>query len=308
MKTQEKTNTLKQQQLWLMQQIVSGNTSNTPEKLQQIISSSAIFPAQQRLSVYQQGYWLRLAECLAAEFPVLQLYLGEALFNAFAHGYISQLPSQHYSLYELGAHFAQYLQATRPKQNDNNQVEPASYLHLPEQLAQLERAQAESMRGNAQQHKLTGEPLNNTPSSSQSTPSQAFTQPLHALMQWPTLALPATSFLVELDFDLLSYLQAIEAYFATQQTAAKQNQEHTIEKPPKPDITPQALLVFRDGFQVNIVRLNSWQTQIISALQTGEAVNWLQIANNEAITEFELMLKVEQWVLMSDKRGMVCRH
>lgn len=37
------------------------------------------------------------------------------------------------------------------------------------------------------------------------------------------------------------------------------------------------------------------------------AMNWVQIANCEAITEFELMLKVEQWVLMSEKRGMVCR-
>lgn len=299
---------LKQSQLWLMQQILAGSQSNTPQQLQKVIGGSAQFSTAQRLAVYQQGYRLRLAECLAAEFPVLQLYLGEALFNAFAHGYISQLPSQHYSLYELGAHFAQYLQATRPKQDTSDQVAPISYLHLPEQLAQLERAQAESMRGNAQQHKLTGEPLNNTPNSTQSTPSQAFA---HALMQWPTLALPATSFLVEVDFDLLSYLQAAESFFAAQH-AQQQRSENAapteLATPEKPTITAQSLLVFRDNFQVNIVRLNTWQTQIIRALQTGEAIDWLQIAKNEAITKFELMLKVEQWVLMSEKRGMVCRN
>jgi hypothetical protein len=61
-------------------------------------------------------------ECLGEVFPMLKRTLGEDGFDALAFGYLQEYPSKSYTLNELGRHFADYLEQTRPvqQQTDSN--------------------------------------------------------------------------------------------------------------------------------------------------------------------------------------------
>lgn len=266
--------TLEQQQQWLFQQILRGRPDANSS---QWIEGSKTFPVEERLRVYQAGYRLRLLECMQVEFPALHLYLGDEVFRMFALGYLQKIPSQHYSLYELGAHFAAFLRQTRPTPEQANMPEQvARYLALPEQLAQLERAQAISIRAQGQESLAAG--------------GLGF-----QLMTWPNISLPETSQLVEIDFDLLSYLQQAESYLA-QRDDDNESEESNISKPNKPALGPQALLVFRQHYRVNIVRLEPWQRAVIKATQVSQTVNWSVVAIECGIPEYELLMRLNLWL------------
>jgi hypothetical protein len=58
--------------------------------------------AQQRIGVYRDAYFLRLAEALASNYPAIALYLGETDFNALAQAYTTAYPSRHASIRWFG--------------------------------------------------------------------------------------------------------------------------------------------------------------------------------------------------------------
>lgn len=68
-----------------------------------LIDGGAHFSVTQRLAVYHQAYRLRLAEALAADFPVLHGLLGEAGFERLTAAYIAAQPSRSFTLRGFGA-------------------------------------------------------------------------------------------------------------------------------------------------------------------------------------------------------------
>lgn len=110
--------------------------------------------AAQRLTLYARGYRARLMECLAAEFPCLRALAGEQVFELFSAGYIAARPSTDPSLYELGAGFADYLESTRPVDDEGAGALSA----LPADLARLDRARAVAQRAVGVE-RLAGPPL-----------------------------------------------------------------------------------------------------------------------------------------------------
>lgn len=68
-----------------------------------LIDGGAHFSVTQRLAVYHQAYRLRLAEALAADFPVLHSLLGEAGFERLTAAYIAAQPSHSFTLRDFGA-------------------------------------------------------------------------------------------------------------------------------------------------------------------------------------------------------------
>ncbi len=98
-----------------------------------------------RINVYTSGYVMRLMECICADFPVLQKFMGEEVFNQFAKASLLWSPSTSYSLYDLGTTFIGFLAATRPK--GISEDDPQSvYLDLPVAIAKVERARHEAIR------------------------------------------------------------------------------------------------------------------------------------------------------------------
>ncbi len=122
-------------QRWLFGACLGG----PPADPQAMIAGSEAFPAEARLSVYVRGYQLRLLDCLSTDFPALRSLVGEDVFALFARGYLAARPSRSWSLDQLGAGFADWLEQSRPARAD-----PLD--RLPADLARLERARAESRR------------------------------------------------------------------------------------------------------------------------------------------------------------------
>lgn len=98
--------------------------------------------ARARLSIYVDSYRMRLIECLRAEFPVLRRFVGDQVFDLFAGAYLGAKPPSSYTLFDLGAGFAGFLDGARPQPNDGRGTLEA----LPASLARLERAFAEAER------------------------------------------------------------------------------------------------------------------------------------------------------------------
>lgn len=92
-----------------------------------------------RIGVYATGYMLRLLECMQADLPSLYTFLGEQVFDLFAKAYLLEQPSKSFSLYQLTANFADFLDRTRPPMNPEYLEMEAQY-DLPAELVRMERA------------------------------------------------------------------------------------------------------------------------------------------------------------------------
>ena len=70
------------------------------------------------LSVYQDGYALRLIEVLRADHEVLSNYLGEEAFEAMARAYLAKHPSNNPNARWVAQHVPDFLQRTEPYASD----------------------------------------------------------------------------------------------------------------------------------------------------------------------------------------------
>ncbi len=142
---------LKQMQEWMKTVIVTrGNLLQKLENakgifdlaIDDVVESKRGLSAERRLDIYASGYVLRLLECMKSDFPGLQAFMGEEVFEVFAKAYIVSLPSQSWSLFNLSERFPQFLRDTRPK-NESNNFESQRLLDLPAEIATFERMKAE---------------------------------------------------------------------------------------------------------------------------------------------------------------------
>lgn len=133
-------------QAWLQHRVTAGpwqpgDIGGGPDATR-IVAASPMLSAEDRIGIYARSYVQRLVECLRVEFPVLRALIGDQVFDLFVGGYLSAHPPTSYSLYDLGAGFADYLAATCPNPHPGRGTPEA----LPASLARLERALAEAER------------------------------------------------------------------------------------------------------------------------------------------------------------------
>ncbi|MCE0557896.1 DNA-binding domain-containing protein [Motilimonas sp. E26] len=260
---------LVERQQWLMQRILGGVQQN--QYLEENMAATGPLAIEHQLAIYQQGFRLRLIECMKAEFPSLVLFLGEEVFHLFVVGFLSVNPSKHYSLYELGDGFAEFLASTRP-QPQQVPKEVAEKLKIPEQLALLERARAVSLRAEGCEHrnKVT----------------------VDSFMIWPLLSLPETSILVDTDFSLFDYMRKSDSYLA------KRDKGEEAIAPQPPSLQKEHILVYRNHFRVAFMRVEKWQSDVINALSYSEPcdVNWPAVAQRAELTESQLLSKLTLWL------------
>ena len=67
-----------------------------------------------RLSIYSYAYRSRLLEALAANFPVLQIYLGDEQFETLGHAYMDLHPSHYRSIRWFGDKLENFLTENTP--------------------------------------------------------------------------------------------------------------------------------------------------------------------------------------------------
>jgi hypothetical protein len=117
----------------------------SPGELERVVTRSNSLTAAERVAIYGRAYHARLTECLEAEFRILRQALGEDLFRMFARAYLSNCPSQSYTLADLGKGFASYLHDTRPAERIEGKAE--TWPDFIIDLARFERAFSEVYDG-----------------------------------------------------------------------------------------------------------------------------------------------------------------
>jgi hypothetical protein len=117
----------------------------SPGELERVVTRSRALTAAERVAIYGRAYHARLTECLEAEFCILRQAIGEDLFRMFARAYLSNCPSQSYTLADLGKGFPDYLHDTRPAESTEGKEEAWPGFIID--LARFERAFSEVYDG-----------------------------------------------------------------------------------------------------------------------------------------------------------------
>src|SRR4051812_450530 len=124
---------------WMLAALTSHEAPG-PDESRAVVRSTAGLGAPERIALYRRGYRARLVECMHETHPALRHALGDGLFDEFALDYLAATPSRSYTLLDLGARFADHLEATRP---DGDELWPEFIVDL----ARLERAFHEVYEG-----------------------------------------------------------------------------------------------------------------------------------------------------------------
>src|SRR5271170_7709909 len=91
----------------------------SPDRVEDVVDPSKRRTSVERLEVYANAYYARLLECLRDEFPALLHAVGDDVFDGLAFGYLQAYPSTSYTLSNLSRNFAQFLEETRPRDDDD---------------------------------------------------------------------------------------------------------------------------------------------------------------------------------------------
>ena len=65
----------------------------------------------ERLEIYNRGYWFRVLDCLAEDFPGVRAIVGTGRFRRLSEAYLAECPSRSFTLRNLGSRLAEWLKA-----------------------------------------------------------------------------------------------------------------------------------------------------------------------------------------------------
>src|SRR5574337_52691 len=83
---------------------------NDNSAIEQSIVNEENINAKERLAIYKEGYYRRLIDLLAIDFPTLKTLMSDQFESVIQH-YLQQYPSKHYLPTFLGQYLAPYLKA-----------------------------------------------------------------------------------------------------------------------------------------------------------------------------------------------------
>jgi Putative DNA-binding domain len=83
--------------------------------------------AAERFGVYTEAYRLRLIEALAADYPALKEWLGDAAFDSLGRAYADACPSPHFSIRWFGSRLPRFLAESAPYDSQPHLQELAAF-------------------------------------------------------------------------------------------------------------------------------------------------------------------------------------
>jgi hypothetical protein len=93
--------TLRDEQLWFARAVMTGAALDEADR--RLTAGPRLGP-RERLDVYRRGYESRLVECLADDYPVLEVARGDEAFEALCRAYVARFPSVAPNLNAYGRH------------------------------------------------------------------------------------------------------------------------------------------------------------------------------------------------------------
>jgi hypothetical protein len=240
-----------------------------------IVSDEGNASVYDRLNVYSSGYILRLLDCMSADFPVLQKFIGEEVFNSFVKAYLIYHPSSSFTLYDLGKAFPGFLSRTRPKTIPGEEDGNSAFLDLPIALAQLERARQEAMRAHGTETSDSRDDI---------TMEDIMFQPIR-------VSVPGCFQLLQVAFPMKQFFEAVY-----------RDEEYELPLPQK-----TFMAVSRKNYRVVMEELTEWQYLFLK--QCAEPIGLHQAITNTAaatqIPQATLLADIYLWLPFLQSNGFV---
>jgi len=125
---------------------------STKEMVEKIIKPNDRLTSVERLEIYNRVYWFRILSSLADDFPGLRAVVGQHNFDKLITGYLTELPSESFTLRNLGSRLEEWLR--------KNQKFAPKTEHLALDMVRLEWADIDVF-DSAELPKLTERDLQN---------------------------------------------------------------------------------------------------------------------------------------------------
>src|SRR5947208_2283516 len=77
----------------------------------EIIKPNDRLTSVERLEIYNRVYWFRILSSLADDFPGLRAVIGQEKFDEVLLGYLTEMPSESFTLRDLGSRLEKWLRA-----------------------------------------------------------------------------------------------------------------------------------------------------------------------------------------------------
>ena len=268
----------------LLNAIVAPINSSASEQGVRLLSKAAGLTAEESLSIYQQGYFSRLTDCLKADYPLLKSLLGGEIFSKFSYEYLQQHPSRTPSLFDLGGNFGIFLKSTQPDVSNLPKTKQ-TLAQLPIELALFERYRTESMRAEGI------ETL--TMSQQNQIESIDYTQVSKILSL--TIKTPKTLRLMKSNFDLIKFAQNTHRNVFNEK----------IEYPP---INKSFLAISRHLYQLQFVNHEAWQFSFFNAvMQQASTIDTVteNIAPKLSLSPEVIHARLTLWLPIAVTKGLI---
>jgi hypothetical protein len=252
-------------QAWFQRQMMQLGDRDPSASVAGVIAPSPQRSADERFAVYQNAYVARLLECLQAEFPAVRHAVGEDAFLQFAAAHLERHPPHSYTLGQLGAQFAETLQALRPPR-DGDAPDFADFVI---ETASYERAVSEVFDAEGPE----GHPGLASPSPGQPSAMSPERFAQSTLEFFPCVRLLA------LQFPVHEYVTAVRAGRQTEPPSAR----------------PVRLVVHRREYVVRRWEAGAWQFAILECLFAGHAIT---SALGTVLTDESLPQPADPWAAL----------
>jgi hypothetical protein len=252
----------------------------------QIIKPNDRLTSFERLEIYNRQYWFRILSGFAEDFPGLRAILGGRRFDALAKAYLTDCPSQSFTLRNLGSRLEAWL-----RKHPNWAVERQN---LAVDMARLEWADIEAFDGKREPSLKPDELAGANPAK-----LRLRLQPYISLLD---LRYPVDDLLLEVRKDAENLDVASNAF-------SERHKRNRVAVVAKLKPSPIFLAVHRLDEDVYFRRLAREEFEIMSALHAGRSLN---AAIDAALRRSPLPAKeraanVENWFRTSSALGWFCR-
>jgi hypothetical protein len=252
----------------------------------QILKPNDRLTSFERLEIYNRQYWFRVLSGFAEDFPGLRAVLGGRRFDAMAKAYLTDCPSQSFTLRNLGSRLEGWLR--------KHSSWAGSRQHLAVDMARLEWVDIEAFDGKMETP-LKPEDL----AGANPAKLRLRLQPYVSLLD---LRYPVDDLLLEVRKDADNLDVASNAFNERRKT---KRVRAVVKLKPR----PLYLTVYRLDEDVYFRRLEREEFLILSALQSGKSLNAaIDVGLRKSpLAPEERAAQVEKWFHTWSALGWFCR-
>jgi hypothetical protein len=87
----------------------TGGGKKMRTEVNELIKPNDRLTSLERLEIYSRSYWFRILDGLLDDFPGLAAVLGQRAFHRLARAYLTECPSQSYTMRNLGSRLPAWL-------------------------------------------------------------------------------------------------------------------------------------------------------------------------------------------------------